>query len=257
MKKLHQKHINITKETKQAIEDYSIVFPVQYHQIYTEIAKAHQIELNPEELVSPEMLDEKMIRHLVSLCEYGERALHAMKTNNALKLKEVIEEMEELQSEMHHLKKIVYEDPLTKTYNRKWFDDTYLNHTKDKFTQSGTMVVTDLNKFKMINDTYGHIIGDKVLRHVANKLQESKGEVVRYGGDEFVVIFSEKYSLLQVNEIINHIAHYYEKTLFKSDDEEFKISFSYGIQSFAEGRLYEEVIKTADNAMYAYKRKEK
>lgn len=257
MKHLHQKHISITKKVKQTIETYPVVFPAQYSQLYTEIAKTHQIELNPEELVSPEMLDEKMVRHLVSLCEYGDRALHAMKTNNALKLKEVIEEMEKLQSEMHHLKKIVYEDPLTKTHNRKWFDDTYLNHTKDKFTQNGTLVVADLNKFKTINDTYGHVIGDKVLKHVAKKLQESKGEVVRYGGDEFVLVFSADYSQKQVNDMINHIAHYYEKTAFKSDREEFKIAFSYGLESFTKDTLYEEVIRAADNAMYAHKREEK
>lgn len=255
MKNLHQKHINITQQVKNTIKEYQVVFPAQYGQLYSEIAQMHHVELNPEELVYAEMLDEKMVRHVISLCEYGDRAIDAMEANNALKLKEVIEETKKLHTEMQHLQQIVYEDSLTKTYNRKWFEDTYLNASKDKFSKSGTLVVADLNYFKTINDTYGHLVGDKVLKHIAKKFQDLAEEVIRYGGDEFVLLFSADYSEKQIDEKLSRLLHYYTKRIFKSDGQEFKIGFSYGMASFEKETWYEEVIKIADNAMYRHKRK--
>jgi diguanylate cyclase (GGDEF)-like protein len=251
MNKIHHK---ITEIAKKAIESMSIVFPSQYGKIYSQLAKEHNLELKTEELLAREMLDEKMIRHIISLCECTDQALDAMQTNNIEKLKVVIEETNKLREEVGELKKIVYEDSLTKSYNRKWFDDTYLAHDDNlQLRGEGTIVIIDLNHFKAINDTYGHVIGDKVLAHVALKLKETGGRVVRYGGDEFLIIFDGKNTPSEMKKRIGVLHDYWAKTSFKTEDHNFKISFSCGMAPFVNGSNIEDVISVADKAMYQQK----
>lgn len=257
MKDLHQIHIDITNEVKHTIQDIRIVFPAQYGKLYTELAHQYNIELTPEELVTREMLDEKMVRHVISLYEFADQALEAMETNNMVKLQDVIEETKKLKDEIQHLQEIIYEDPLTKSYNRKWLEDTFLKTGKGSFRKSGTLVVADLNRFKAINDTYGHVVGDKVLKHVALKLKESEGEIVRYGGDEFVILFTSSFSPKHIEAAMDKILHYFEKIAFKVEQGEFKIGFSYGMAAFASDALLENVIEKADHEMYRHKRGEK
>lgn len=255
MKDFYQEHIEITREVKQTIHNMKIVFPAQYGKLYSEVANNRDIELKPDELLTREMLDEKMVRHVITLSDCADRALSAMESENKADLKAVIQETEKLQEEIHELRKIVYEDGLTKSYNRKWFDDTILDHDHLSLRDSGTIVMIDLNKFKEINDTYGHIIGDKVLIHVALKLKESGGRVVRYGGDEFLMIFDKKISSQNIEEKMETILRYFEKIHFNVADKSFKISFAYGMAAFTTGSNLNDVIETADNAMYLHKRK--
>ncbi|MDO9208086.1 MAG: GGDEF domain-containing protein [Sulfuricurvum sp.] len=257
MKDLHQIHRDITDEVKHTIQDIRIVFPAQYGRLYTELAHQYNIELTPEELVTREMLDEKMVRHVISLYEFADQALEAMETNNMIKLQDVIEETKKLKDEIQHLQEIIYEDPLTKSYNRKWLEDTFLSGDKGSFRQNGTLVVADLNRFKAINDTYGHVVGDKVLKHVALKLKESEGEIVRYGGDEFVILFTSSFLPEHIEVAMEKILHYFEKIAFKVEKGEFKIGFSYGMASFTSDSLLENVIEKADHEMYRHKRGEK
>ncbi|HZF71355.1 GGDEF domain-containing protein [Sulfuricurvum sp.] len=253
MKDLQQEHIEITQEVKQAIAYMPVVFPAQYGRIFNEIAKSRDVELTPDELLTREMLDEKMVRHVLELSDCAERAVNAMEEENKNALNTIISETKKLQKEIQELQKIVYEDCLTKSYNRKWLDDKVLDHDQISLRDNGTIVMIDLNKFKEINDTYGHMIGDKVLVHLALKLKESGGRVVRYGGDEFILIFDEVVSIHQIEEKIKKILHYYEKIHFKIHDISFKISFAYGIAPFTKGCDITNVLETADKAMYLQK----
>lgn len=254
MTSLYQEHIDITREVKEAIHAMSIVFPAQYGRIYNDIAKSRDVELTPDELLTREMLDEKMVRHVLDLSDYTERAIDAMEQNNKETLRIILSETKKLQNEIQALQKIVYEDCLTKSYNRKWLDDKVLDHDQISLRDNGTIVMVDLNKFKEINDTYGHTIGDKVLVHVAIKLKESGGRVIRFGGDEFIVIFDEAIPQYQIKEKIEKILHYFEKIHFKIQNAEFKVSFAYGMAPFTKGVNITDVLDMADKAMYAQKK---
>lgn len=251
---MHKLYRKVTDVTKKIIDPIPIVFPVQYGKIYAEIAKQHNIELRVEDIFAKEMLDEKMIRHIVSLCECSDQALIAMRMNDMDRLQEIIEETQKLRNEIYELQKIIYEDPLTKSYNRKWFDDTYLtNHDRLHLRGKGILVLIDLDKFKEINDTYGHLIGDKVLTHFALKLKESEGRIVRYGGDEFLIIFDQNHTANQIDMKMKKMLTYWKTMSFKSDHYNFKINFSYGIATFDIDSNVEDVISQADNAMYRHK----
>ena len=253
MKNLHQEHIEITGEVKEAIKDIKIVFPALYGKLYQEAAHSRDVELKPDELLTREMLDEKIVRHVITLADCADQAIKAIETENKVILATVLSETKKLQKEIQELQKIVYEDGLTKSYNRKWFEDTVLDHNHLTLRENGTIVLIDLNKFKEINDTYGHIIGDKVLIHLTVKLKETGGRVVRYGGDEFIVIFDSSVNSTQIKEKMEKLLAYFEKIHFKVENQSFKISFAYGLAPFTRGADISSVIGSADKSMYKHK----
>lgn len=253
MKDLHQEHIEITSEVKASIENLKIVFPAHYGKLYKEAAQIRDIELKPDEFLTREMLDEKIVRHVITLADCADQAIMAIETENKTILAAVLLETKKLQKEIQELQRIVYEDSLTKSYNRKWFDDTILDDDKFSLRENGTIVMVDLNKFKEINDSFGHVVGDKVLIHVTAKLKECGGRVVRYGGDEFIVIFDATITTVQIKDKMESLLHYFEKIHFKVEDQSFKISFAYGMAPFTHGEDITSVIGAADKSMYKHK----
>lgn len=102
---------------------------------------------------------------------------------------------------------LAMQDSLTGLANRRYFDEQIkraMHHANRQKHQVGLMVA-DLNKFKLINDTYGHHIGDEILKAFANALRVSvrdSDSVFRFGGDEFVIIVEEaSNNALQVIEM--------------------------------------------------------
>ncbi len=251
---MEQHHAIITARVKSIIEPLEIVFPSQYGKLYALEARAQNIDLLPEELLDSEMLDEKVVRHVITLSSCAEKAVTAIEAEDKAALHAVLAETKALRDEINSLRKIVYEDALTKSYNRKWFEDLYLDHSRTALRTEGTIAIIDLNRFKEINDTFGHVVGDKVLAHVAHKLKEIGGEVVRYGGDEFLVVFPAEISPQAVQKKIDDMLSKCDKKVFKVNAQSFKVSFSYGVTVFSPGSPLETVIETADREMYRQKR---
>lgn len=251
---MQNQHIIITQTVKDKIQSLNIVFPSHYAKLYSEEASLHNVELDPEELLNSELLSEKVVHHIISLSSCTERAIEAIENEDKVALYTVLSETKALRDEIDELRKIVYEDTLTKSYNRKWFEDLYLDSDKCTLRENGVLVMIDLNKFKHINDTFGHIVGDRVLTHIAFKLKESGGEVVRYGGDEFMIIFNASESQSGIVKKIEAMIQKCDKTSFKVDQRSFKISFSYGITPFTRGSVLSEIVDLADKEMYRYKK---
>ncbi|MBN2869466.1 MAG: GGDEF domain-containing protein [Campylobacterales bacterium] len=251
---LEHTHAMITSRVKSIIGPMEIVFPSQYGKLYTLEARALNIDLHPEELLDSEMLDEKVVRHVITLSACAEKAIVAIEAEDKVALHAVLVEAKALRDEIEALRKIVYEDALTKSYNRKWFEDLYLDPTGTALRAEGTIAIIDLNRFKEINDTFGHVVGDKVLTHVANKLKEIDGEVIRYGGDEFLVVFPPQITPDSVEEKIEAMLQRCNQKVFRINGQSFKVSFSYGITVFRPGSDLEAVIETADRKMYQQKR---
>jgi len=153
-------------------------------------------------------------------------------------------------------------DGLTGVYNRHYFREI-LNKTLNKAKLSDEVFVIcilDLNNFKIINDTYGHDVGDQMLIKFTSifKAEISENDVFgRIGGDEFTVIFINK-NKTQVIDIISKIY-----TVFKNNDidlngDKKEISFAYGLSQFlADSDDVDELLRIADKRMYEQKRKMK
>jgi diguanylate cyclase (GGDEF)-like protein len=254
MKHSHKQHKFITSNVKKKIESLDIVFPSQYGKMYLESARSLSVELTPDEMLAPEMLNEKVIQHVIILSSCAERAITAIENEDKKALHLVLEETKLLRKQIDELQKLIYEDTLTKCYNRKWFEDTYLDSETLTLRSSGTMAIVDLDKIKIINDTYGHTVGDKVLVHIATKLKEVGAKVIRYGGDEFLLLFYETVSVSKIASNIDEMILNCSKKSFKVEAESFKVGFSYGIASFTAGSELNVIIDTADKAMYRHKR---
>lgn len=254
MQETREKHILITQEVKSLISDIKIVFPAYYGRIFSDVASKYDVELKGDELLDREFIDEKILRYIVSLYHHADDALDAMLNNNSEKLIRIIEETKKLKEELSHLHKIIYEDSLTHVFNRQWFDDNFVSHENPpKFCNEGFLALVDMNDFKIINDTYGHIVGDKVLHYVAHRLKKTEGKVVRYGGDEFMILFDSGESEEKIVAIIEKIFSHFQKVSFRHEDHTFKIGFAYGLAPFKAGDVVEQVIDAADKSMYRNK----
>lgn len=247
-------HVVITGNVKAKIAPIDVVYPSLYTKLYTEQAHLHHIALSPEELLDSEILDEKVVQHVLTLVSCTEKAIDAIEKEDKTALTTALAEAKALRDEINELRKIVYEDTLTQCYNRKWFEDTYLEHNRTALRNDGTLVLVDLNRFKEINDTFGHVVGDKVLSHLAQKLKEIQGQVIRYGGDEFLIIFDAVLSTETVVHKFETMLQNCDKKVFKIGDQSFKVSFAYGIAPFHAGNPIHNVIEAADTNMYRHKR---
>lgn len=153
------------------------------------------------------------------------------------------------------LEDIVFTDPLTGLLNRRGLFDTLdaLIQTNKKFY----LCYLDLNKFKFINDTYGHTIGDNVLRFFTNEVQRLTQSMpntfARMGGDEFIIVFKDDISEEEITNAFSVIHTSLQTAKIVSNDQ-FKISFSIGMAQYPrDGKTVDDLINHADKNMYMHK----
>ncbi|MDB9823418.1 GGDEF domain-containing protein, partial [Deltaproteobacteria bacterium] len=118
-------------------------------------------------------------------------------------------------------------------------------------------ILFDVDKFKKINDTLGHIAGDKVLKKVAECLEETYRKddfIARYGGDEFVVIIDGVTEKMAVERISAFNRVFKRKRFISQKTGEINLSVSAGATSAIKGDTMENLVERADRAMYALKR---
>jgi diguanylate cyclase (GGDEF)-like protein len=119
-------------------------------------------------------------------------------------------------------------------------------------------MVIDIDFFKKFNDKYGHLVGDKVLRHVAgifkSSLREQIDTVARYGGEEFAVILPET-SLEGAEVFAERIRSSVEKTKLKHESSELSVTLSVGVASTMTTNCEKTsaLIEAADTALYRAK----
>ena len=141
-----------------------------------------------------------------------------------------------------------FHDGLTGVYNRRYFDLTLPKFIKKaaEYNIKFSVLMLDIDHFKKFNDTYGHDVGDKVLKTVANTIKEhirsNQDVLFRYGGEEFVIITMD-----DLNGAVT-LAKKINALEFKSSPE--KITVSIGIGSYKQG---EDVVRAADDNLYGAK----
>jgi diguanylate cyclase (GGDEF)-like protein len=163
-------------------------------------------------------------------------------------------------------KKDLYEymamtDRLTKVANRQHFDlilDQISREAKRR-KEIFSLVLLDIDDFKLVNDTYGHDAGDKVLVSLARLLQSNTREqdfVARWGGEEFTIILPET-SGEQAFYLCEKIRQLIQALVIRGPALQLKITCSFGVAEYSEELQQGELLKRADNALYRAKRKGK
>ena len=168
------------------------------------------------------------------------------------------ERMAELGRALEEARREVALDPLTRLYNRKTFDEELL-HTADLgglFKQTACLLLIDCDHFKAINDTYGHPMGDEVLRKVSETLirtfRRRDDVVARYGGEEFAVVLREtveKEAVFLTERLLDSTRH----LVIEHGGKSAKVTVSIGIAELLPGETPEAWLARADRALYGAK----
>lgn len=178
--------------------------------------------------------------------------------NDSKKIEELSSTVKSLDEELSEVKEEAQFDGLTRLYNRKAFDSRIVEKI-DKSKIRGTtftLALIDIDSFKRINDTFGHTVGDEVLKSISTFLKSyfSKGDfVARYGGEEFAVILDEGNRVL-VQKVLEGMRESISKQKFSTGDEMISVTVSAGIAFCKWHDTTESLIKRADKTLYAAKK---
>jgi diguanylate cyclase len=171
------------------------------------------------------------------------------------------EEVAKLKQELSCARQEAMLDPLTGVMNRRGFDQrlvSMINETGHQDTVNFCLVLMDIDKFKDINDHHGHLLGDKVLRAVAQLLtRHTKGKdaCARFGGDEFAILLPDIGSN-NARNLAEYIRSTIEKIVLKrpnSGSVVGGISVSIGVAAYRMGESGEALLHRCDQALYRSK----
>lgn len=145
-------------------------------------------------------------------------------------------------------------DPLTQCLNRLGLDTAIRKMFPLRRASGIYVMILDLDHFKKINDTLGHVVGDDVLRQVATALsKELRSDDIfgRWGGEEFIII--SKISRDNLENLIARLMRSLQDVTIKGDPEARKVTMSAGVTEALPGEAFDDIFKRADEAMYQVK----
>lgn len=159
------------------------------------------------------------------------------------------------------VEELAVKDPLTNVLNRRAFTGILEREFRRaaRYNTPITLMVLDLDYFKKVNDTYGHLVGDNILREAANICQSSLRDIdvlVRYGGEEFVILLPVT-NLQEGMVVANRIKGRMEKHRFDAAMNNISVTVSIGIAHYPTLPIIgapETLFLQADQALYAAKR---
>lgn len=167
-----------------------------------------------------------------------------------------VTEHKHLQRELENL---ATHDGLTNLYNHRMFNKMINDEIKrsQRYNQPLSLLMLDIDHFKQVNDSYGHLTGDMILRKLGEMLMEEArniDRVCRYGGEEIMVILPETEAHHAV-EVAERLRQTVESKWFPiSEDDKIAITVSIGVGSFPlHAQTESELITAADTALYAAK----
>lgn len=239
-------------KTEQWVEEF-------LHKIAGRIEQVGDLlSVKTSHLPNPQQLMFQANQQLVQL------TLKAQVANTQLAARQELIEKEklELESRNEQLQEIATRDVLTQIHNRSYFDSK-LNTEVCRSTEQALpigILFTDVDKFKNLNDTYGHQFGDEVLKGVAKKIEETiRGQdtLARYGGEEFVILVSSP-TEKGLERVAERVRAAVEGLQFSFEGQPVPVTISIGaaigLPEKTERDIGEKLITAADEAMYDSKR---
>jgi diguanylate cyclase len=183
-------------------------------------------------------------------------------TNGSFKdqLQQAANEIDQLKSKMAQYREEALKDPLTRIDNRRGFEKKLKNaiaHANADET-SLCLVIADIDYFKKVNDTHGHLVGDNVLRMVAATIKDSikgKDMAARIGGEEFAILLPDT-PFDGAMKLANDMRLSFERLDLKkkSTGESLgKITLSFGVAKYKTNEATEDFVNRADEALYKSK----
>jgi len=171
----------------------------------------------------------------------------------------VKERTKELEDAKEQLISMVNRDPLTTLYNRRYFNDISktLMNIGQREKDGLSLLMIDIDKFKIINDTYGHLVGDKVLKELASILLQvtrNSDIPIRFGGEEFLILLPHTHldGAVQISQKIRETVKTLDVPIDKTHDDIIKFTVSIGVTECYcdDDSDFDTVVQRSDEAMY-------
>lgn len=161
----------------------------------------------------------------------------------------------ELQAVNKKLVRMSQNDQLTGLPNRYYLHEAFENalHTYRRYQHQFSVIIMDIDHFKRVNDTHGHVVGDEVIKKMANMLSDNLRDtdiVGRWGGEEFLIVCPETDNV-GAKAVAEHIRKLIADTNFGLDSID--VTASFGVTEYNENEAVGECIKRADMALYRAK----
>ncbi|MEP0356401.1 GGDEF domain-containing protein [Paraglaciecola sp.] len=218
---------------------------------YSEALKSNLLELDEQgitETVAP-VLD-KLNQNANAICNANEEFQGKLQAAQA--------EIDFLKQELENSRKEAKTDPLTGLYNRRMLESIYNQFVTENVNDDLSLVIMDIDKFKLFNDTHGHLLGDQILKFVGQLLQKECKEAItpiRFGGEEFALL-CPNYDLKQAQEFAETVRVKLSSVLFhnkRTGESIPPVTASFGVATKQKADLLTQVIDRADKALYAAK----
>lgn len=166
-------------------------------------------------------------------------------------------ERDKVNTLVKELEDVTVRDVLTGAYNRRYLMEnieTLSKQVEDGEINTFSIIMYDLDHFKSINDTYGHVVGDEVLKSFANILKRNlrdKDILSRYGGEEFIIVLPTATNVASFRRAEQIRAHV--ETTCLCDELKTRVTVSGGICEYASNMTPQEMIEKADTNLYIAK----
>ena len=152
---------------------------------------------------------------------------------------------------------LVYKDSLTTLFNRRYFDEQLTHHVEDyrQDISPFCVAILDIDYFKSVNDTYGHLVGDQVLKQLAQFLTKelrSSDILARYGGEEFIILMLNT-NLEIARTVVDKLRENIAEFEFTIENITTRLTISIGVTSVQTGDDFDSLLGRADRALYQAK----
>lgn len=193
--------------------------------------------------------------HVLALKEGIDNFLHKPFEADVL-----VANVEKLLKKEHKHKNALLKDALTSAYTRSFFAERFAQE-KAKYLRDGrvfSVVFIDVDHFKEINDSYGHLFGDTVLKSFVSEFKKGfrpTDQISRFGGDEFLLLLPET-NAVEAFKVVERIRQRFQRKAFNPPDckHQLYLTFSAGITEFNGGdKTLEAVLEEADRQLYRAK----
>lgn len=204
------------------------------------------IERTPQKDKIVSILDVKSLPHTFTIS--------ASKSKNSGDYLVSLSDITKIKEHQEETEKIANYDSLTNIYNRQKFDEIFKQEIKNshRYSFALSLAILDIDKFKLFNDTYGHLIGDEVLISTAQVVQNNLRDTdlfARWGGEEFVLLFRNT-KISEAKIVSNKLRVLIEKN---SHPLAGRVTVSFGLTQYKENDTIESMFKRCDEALYIAK----
>lgn len=246
----------IDESKLRSIDETKLLFTNAYKEIAKEsLSSYHDTNVKFEQIAQ---MHEKTVNDcdsLINLPALTER-FNEIQTHMSDEVKKANNIIQQLFEQVKTLEETSNLDSLTKVYNRRALS-SYLEEicSKENINYELHLLILDVDDFKIINDTYGHVAGDKILIFIANILKKTLREgdkIFRYGGEEFVIILN-RIDCIHCKNITERLLELVRKNKLIYKGKSVNVTMSIGTTKYRQNDTPDTLLSRADKALYKAK----